>query len=200
MQPFQCAQTWQAYSYAFGYHCLGIPHPAIREGKAEWYGNYTHTTSSKKKAIMTRDAQSGIYKRAFRAAGYADNGQITHRPRHDGAVTARLQHDLGTDALACMGDWQQKVLQQIYARLPAASDLATFAGFGVRSAYVIVEGLLDPSLMPEYRDMVMAFYADIPEMLESHKQVHMTCMWSQTVSKLSEELSVQCMLVVKPTA
>ena len=111
---------------------MGIPHPDIREGKAGWYGHYTHTTSSKKTSIMQQTDQGAIFKKAFRHAGLPDNGQVTHRPRHDGAITARMQFDATTDELATMGGWQQKVLQQIYARLPAAADLTKFAGFGVR--------------------------------------------------------------------
>lgn len=121
---------------------------------------------------MTRDAQGEIFKKAFRHAGHPDSGQVTHRPRHDGAVTARLQNDLGTDAPACMGDWQNSILQQIYARLPAGKELAIFAGFGLRSAYLIAEALLDPSLMPEYKGTVAAFYQDLPELLQEHKKVH----------------------------
>jgi len=100
------------------------------------------------------------YKKAFEYAGYSVNGQVTHRSRHDGAVTGRLQLDASTQSVGDMGDWQQTVLTEVYARLPRGTDLAKFAEFGSRDHYSAVEGLLDPSIMPEFKGMVQALCAN----------------------------------------
>ena len=117
---------------------------------------------------------------------------------NDGAVTARMQFDATTDELSTMGDWQQKVLQQIYARLPAVADLTKFAGFGTRGAYLIVEDLLDPRLMPEFRGMVIAFYEDIPELLEDHKQVLHPLSLAQTCTACLPDCAIFSLCLVLP--
>lgn len=71
-------------------------------------------------------------------------------------------------SLADMGEWQQTVLTGIYARLPGATKLAQFAGSGSKEHYI--EGLLDPSVMPEFKGMVQALCEDLPDLLEEHKQ------------------------------
>jgi hypothetical protein len=55
------------------------------------------------------------------------------------------------------------------------TDLAKFAGFGLRDHYMDVEGLLDPSLMPEFKGMVQALCEDLPDLLEEHKQARHGC-------------------------
>ena len=175
MQLFQCAQTWHAVLGRQTRWVEGVDWPNIPDGKAEWYHDREYTTSNNRTVKMRREAQATLYKKAFGYAGYSANGQVTHRPRHDGAVTGRLQLDASTQSLGDMGDWQQTVLTGVYARLPGGTDLAKFAGFGSRAHYMVVEGLLDPSLMPEFKGMVQALCEDLPELLEEHKEARHGC-------------------------
>ncbi len=85
-------------------------------------------------------------------------------------MTGRLQLDASTQSLGDMGDWHQIFLTEVYASLPGGTDLANFAGFGSREHYMIVEGLLDPSIMPEFKGIVQALCEDLPDLLEEHKQ------------------------------
>ncbi len=165
-----------------GMLCWAIRHNGLRvlighaSQTARQNGTMTVSTRCRSRAVkMRREAQATLYKKAFGYAGYSANGQVTHRPRHDGAVTGRLQLDASTQSPGDMGDWQQTVLTGVYARLPGGTDLAKFAGFGSRDHYMVVEGLLDPSLMPESKGMVQALCEDLPELLEEHRQARHGC-------------------------
>ncbi|KAL0019809.1 hypothetical protein WJX77_007008 [Trebouxia sp. C0004] len=46
---------------------------------------------------------------------------------------------------------------------------------GVAQEIMVVEGLLDPSLMPELKGMVQALCEDLPELVEEHKERNLSC-------------------------
>ena len=126
------------------------------------------------------------YRDAYRAAGYAANGQLTHRPRHQVPTDLRLRFNAPSDDISILG-WDTSVKTQVYARLISSDLLAGLAGCPSRAGYIVFWRLLDPMALPEFRDMVVDMYPHVPQYLEALKAVRALC----TVSTVFATSSVK---------
>ncbi len=145
--------------------------PPYLDGKQAYYGHYIFTTSPNPSSQMSLVAHSEAFKQAYQEAGYTENGQVTHRPRHEVPTDLRLKFSVSGEDISVLGSWDYSTKNQVYARLPPANLLAIMSGCPSRHNYTVLWALLDPEAFDDYRVMVEAIYPNIGKMLEQLQQV-----------------------------
>lgn len=157
------------------HHVEGIPLPDPLEGKDKYYPNYVFNTSRAPGQRMAQEAHYAALKKSMQNAEMTNNGQVTHKPRHEQAVQLRTIFSAPAAEIAAHAGWNYTVMMQFYAQLPSGDLLAHLAGCGNRQYYMCVHGLLDPCEIPAFQAMVDAFYPGLQAKLKELKQVMTQC-------------------------
>lgn len=139
--------------------------------KERYYREYTFSASPNRTSQMDLVQHGDAFKEAQRAAGYAPNGLVTHRSRHEVPTTMRVVYDASNEELSVMCDWDQSIRNQVYARLPSGSMMARLAGCPSRQGYIVFWLLLKPSELADFRSMVADIYPHVPQLLDSLRRV-----------------------------
>lgn len=171
-QVLQCFQTAFAMYWALRILFLGQPLPDV-SAKQNYYRNYMFTASSKQTSQMDLAEHADSFKGPYMLAGYAPNGLVTHRARHEVPTDLRIKFDATGEEISVVGGWDNSVKTQVYARLPTGKMLAILSGCPDRQGYIVLHTLLDPLALPEFRSMVEEVYPQVPDMLEKLSQVSM---------------------------
>ncbi|KAL0018468.1 hypothetical protein WJX77_003479 [Trebouxia sp. C0004] len=91
-------QDFQVMHAMYGAHKVHVMPdgalPPYLDGKQAYYGYYIFTTSPNPASQMSLVAHSEAFKQAYQEAGYTENGQVTHRPRHEVPTDLRLKYSV----------------------------------------------------------------------------------------------------------
>ena len=170
--------------------------PPYLDGKQAYYSHYIFTTSPNPSSQMSLVAHSEAFKQAYQEAGYTENGQVTHRPRHEVPTDMCLKFSVSGEDISVLGSWDHSTKNQVYARLPPANLLAKMSGCPSRQNYTVLWALLDPEAFDAYRPMVEAIYPKIEEMLEQLQQVELSMIRCLTGCQHCSNLAHSCMLAL----
>ena len=139
--------------------------------KHKYYRDFLFTASAKKTTQMDLVQHGDALKEAQQKAGYAPNGLVTHRARHEVPATLRVVHDATGEELSVMCDWDNSSKNQVYARLSPGRLIAKLAGAPDRQGYVVFWLLLNPLALADFRTMVSDIYPHVPELLRKLRKV-----------------------------
>ena len=170
VQVLQCFQMAQAMYWGLQILFMGRPLPDT-SSKQAYYKDYMFTAAPKPTSKMGQVAHAEAFKEAYTQAGYAPNGQITHRARHEIPTDLRINHDITSDELSVLGGWDFSIKNQVYARLPSGTLLAKMSGCPSRQGYIVFWLLLDPLALPEFCHMVRLIYPVVRGLLEKLREV-----------------------------
>jgi len=142
LQVLKDFQVMHALYGAFKVHVMpdGALPPYL-DGKQAYYGHYIFTTSPNPSSQMSLVAHSEAFKQAYQEAGYTENGQVTHRPRHEVPTDLRLKFSVSGEDISVLGSWDYSTKNQVYARLPPANLLAIMSGCPSRHNYTVLWAL-----------------------------------------------------------
>ena len=69
------------------------------------------------------------------------------------------------------GGWNQQQVTQVYAPMQSGDSLAQRARFSSRNTFMLFHTLLDPSELPDFKDMVISIFPEAEDLLQQVQKV-----------------------------
>ncbi|KAK9844298.1 hypothetical protein WJX74_000587 [Apatococcus lobatus] len=141
-----------------------LPLCKVLEGKRAWYRDLVWLSDPADPTRPMLTTGSKVLKNAMLESKIQTGNIITHFPRHEQALESRARN------IRVAAGWSRGTDTRTYAQMPTAHAIAQRADFKNQDFYMVAHLILDPTTMPEFKEMTMSLWEKLDEELVAMKE------------------------------